>query len=65
MIIDRNKVRRERQAFRNKLVDDFQPNNEVEPIDAIYFDGRKDQTLVHREETGGLTHVKEDHYVLV
>ena len=26
MIIDKNKVRRERNVFRNKLVDDSQPN---------------------------------------
>ena len=64
MIIDKNKVRREQNVFRNKLVNDSQPNDAGEPITAIYFDGRKDQTLVHLEDTKGLKHIKE-HYALV
>ena len=65
MIIHKNKVRRERKVFQNKLVDDSQPNDTDEPITAIYFDGRKDQTLVHLEDTKGLKHIKEEHYALV
>ena len=66
MIIDKNKIRRERNAFRNKLINDSQqPNDTDEPITAIYFDGRKDQTLVHLEDAKGLKHIKEEHYVLV
>ena len=63
MIIDKNKVMRKRNVFRNKLliVDDFQPNDTDEPIIDIYFDGRKDQTLVHLEDTKGLKHIKEEH----
>ena len=55
MIINKNKVRRERNVFRNKLVDDSQPNDTDEPITAIYFDGRKDQTFVHLEDTNLFT----------
>ena len=61
MIIDKNKVRRERNVFRNKLVDDSQPNDTDEPITAIYFDGRKDQTSVHFEDTNGLKDIKEEY----
>ena len=57
MIINKNKVRRERNVFRNKLVDDSQPNDTDEPINAIYFDARKDQILVHLEDTKGLKHM--------
>ena len=65
MIIDKNKVRRERNVFRNKLVDDSQPNDTNEPITSIYFDVRKEQTLVYLEDTKGLRHIKEEHYALV
>ena len=65
MIIDKNKVRRVRNTFRKKLPGEFQPNDTNGGIDAIYFDRRKDQILVHHERTGALTYAKEDHYVLV
>lgn len=51
MTFDKNKVRRERNVFQNKLIVDSRPNDADEQIDAIYFDGRKDQTLVHRQDT--------------
>ena len=44
MIIDKNKVRRKRNAFRKKLAGEIQQIDTNDGIDAIYFDGRKDQT---------------------
>ena len=65
MMIDKNKIRRERNVFRNKLIDDSQPNDTDQPNTAIYFDGTKDQTLVHLEDKKGFKHIKEEHYALV
>ena len=56
MIIDKNKVRRERNVFRNKLVDDSQPNDTDEPITAIYFDGGKIKLLFILKTQKSLTH---------
>ena len=38
MIIDKSKVRRERNMFRNKLFDKFMQSNGGQQIDDIYFD---------------------------
>ena len=51
--------------LRNKLICKFTLSDRDEQIDAIYFDGRRDQTLFQHEDTGGLTYLKEEHYVLV
>ena len=51
--------------FRNKLVGKFAQSNESEQIDAIYFDSKKDQTLLQHRDTGKLTNLKKKHYVLV
>ena len=42
-VIDRSKLRRERQKYRQKLRDDEECNFEI--VDANYVDGRKDVTL--------------------
>lgn len=64
-VIDRNKVRRERKRSRNALKE----NQDLEgnKIYAIYFDGRKDRTLVqHKEENiSSRKTVIEEHIVLV
>ena len=56
MIIDKSKVRKERNMFKKKLIGKFTQSDEDEQIDAIYFDGRKDQTLFQHKNTGGLTY---------
>ena len=46
--------------FRNKLVGKFAQSNESEQIDAIYFDSKKDQTLLqHKERYRGINEFKE------
>ena len=42
-VIDRSKLRRERQKYRQKLKDDEECNFDI--VDAICVDGRKDVTL--------------------
>ena len=64
MIIDKSKVRRERNVIQNKLIDDSQLNDTDEPITAIYLMVGKN-ILVHLEDTKGLNHIKEEHYALV
>ena len=65
IIIDKSKVRRERNLFRDKLTGKFTQSDGDEQIDVVYFDGRKDEDLFQHEDTGGLTYLKEEHYVLV
>ena len=64
--IDRSKLRRERQKYRQKLRDDEKCNFEI--VDAIYVDGRKDVTLT-TIKTGDLRFYPkvetEEHYVVV
>ena len=50
--IDKSIVRRERNIFRNKLIVKFTQSDGGKQIDAIYFDGRKDQTLFQHKDTG-------------
>ena len=65
LIIDKGKLGgKEICLERNQLVI-LHKVMEINKIDAIYFDGRKDQILFQHEDTGGLTHLKEEHYVLV
>ena len=52
MTIDKSKVRRERNMFRNKLIGKFTQGDGGKQIDAIYFDNRKDQTLFQHKDTG-------------
>ncbi|CAH1106157.1 unnamed protein product [Psylliodes chrysocephalus] len=44
-IIDRNKVRREREKHRKEL-----QNKNMEVVKALYFDGRKDKSLTHTKK---------------
>uniref|UniRef100_A0A8D8THB2 Uncharacterized protein n=1 Tax=Cacopsylla melanoneura TaxID=428564 RepID=A0A8D8THB2_9HEMI len=62
LVVDRNKVRRERQKMRNKSQDEV-----LSELVSLYFDGRKDKTLVNEKKGDKYfqsTKV-EDHYVLV
>ncbi|CAG9826869.1 unnamed protein product [Diabrotica balteata] len=64
-VIDKNKVRRARQKNRNILSNEFQSTNK--PIKSIYFDGRKDKTLV-QEKKGERYHkrtIAEEHVSLI
>lgn len=64
-IIDRSKIRRERKRTR-KSVRQEQIEEET-PIHAVYFDGRKDKTLVQRKEGQKVYRatVTEEHIVLI
>lgn len=64
-IIDRSKVRRERKRTRNTLRS--QLKQEEVFLQAIYFDGRKDNTLVQRliGNKNHRTTVSEEHIVIV
>ena len=62
-VVDRNKIRRARQKNRSSTVNEREPK----PIKAIYFDGRKDLTLI-QEMKGGKYYrkkVMEEHISLV
>ena len=52
IIIDKSKVGRARNTFRNKLISKFTQGDGGEQIDAIYFVGIKDQTLFQQGDTG-------------
>lgn len=62
-VIDRSKVRRERQKIRSELQ---QSCSLVEPL-GIYVDGRKDRTLVNikKDTSFHLTSATEEHVVLL
>ena len=62
-IIDKNKIRREREKMRTELQQE--PNNNVP---GLYFDGRKDKTIVQLKETDGKFHrrtVVEEHVSII
>ena len=63
-IIDRNKIRRERSKLRKSL-----SNNSPEVIEGLYFDGRKDQTLILEHFDGSKNSYKrnelKEHYTLL
>ena len=64
--IDRSKLRRERQKYRQKLRDDEECNFEI--VDAIYVEGRKDVTLTTIETEDSRFYPKvetEEHYAVV
>ena len=61
-IIDKNEMRREREKVRTELQE---PNNNVP---GLYFDGRKDKTIVQLKETDGKFHrrtVVEEHVSII
>jgi DNA-binding protein YbaB len=62
LVIDKNKLRRERQKMRKTL-----QNKQMSDINAIYFDGKKDQTLVKVKinDRWYTEKVIEEHIVLV
>lgn len=62
-VIDRSKLRRERTKVRSAL----QNADRDKIICSIYFDGRKDKTLVSIQEEGKFyrKRVTEDHYVIL
>ena len=63
MVVDRNKIRRQRKKVRETI----QSLSSGVSITALYFDGRKDKTLVlkkHGKKFYRRT-VMEEHYVLV
>ena len=62
-MIDKSKIRRERITFRHEL----QMNNEVVNLTALYYDGRKDDTLKQFVQNGQVHQClyKEEHYVVV
>ena len=65
-VIDRSKLRRERQKYRQKLRDDEECNFEI--VDAIYVDGQKGFTLTTIETEDSRFYPKvetEEHYVVV
>ena len=57
MVMDKSK-------FRNKLIGNFTRSDGDEQMDAVYFDDRKDQTILTRRYKG-LLHQKKKHYALV
>lgn len=64
-VVDRHKIRRERKKIRT----DYQKGNErqLEPLKGLYFDGRKDQTLM-QESVGGKMYQKmvlEEHVTMI
>jgi hypothetical protein len=64
-VIDRSKVRRERKRVRNQLQKDSVDQNAT--ISALYFDGRKDSTLVRENKKGSFYRATkvEEHIVLL
>jgi hypothetical protein len=66
-VIDKNKIRRERNKMREKLKNKSKKSDTMNEITSVYFDGRKDGTLIRKKDNGKwYTHMsKEDHYVLV
>lgn len=66
LVIDRSKVRRERMKARHGVIKEI--NLESSNIQALYFDGRLDDTLRLNETEDGKLHrttVKEDHISLI
>ena len=64
-VIDRSKLRRERQKYREEIQKDEEL--QFEAVDEIYIDGRKDATIISVKQ-GNSYHRKtiiEEHYVLV
>jgi hypothetical protein len=66
-VIDKSKIRRERHKLRENLKDMRSGRAKEQQFTALYFDGKKDDTLMKRKEGGKCytTTEKEEHYVLV
>lgn len=64
IIIDRNKIRREREKTRRKII---QKRNDVSLLKAFSFDSRKDKTLapVTLEGRQHPRHIKETHFCIL
>ena len=64
LVIDRSKLRRERQKYRDEI---RKAEGLFEIVDGIYIDGRKDATLVVTESDGKMYMQTdlEEHYVIV
>ena len=64
-VIDKNKVRREREKAINDLVEKSRAS--TEPIRSIYFDGRKEDTLVQVQKWSikCTSTIKQEHYVIL
>ena len=63
-IIDKGKLRRERQKRRTAL----QHKGDIQGIKGLYFDGRKDKTLVQEKDEKGFTQQKiilEEHITVL
>ena len=61
LIVDRSKLRRARQRIRSVYENELKV---VEPFQALYFDGRKDDTKV-RTPNGSFKMIKEEHISLL
>ena len=61
-VVDRSKLQRERQKYREEI-----KNKEQELVDSIFVDGRKDatMTMVEVNENYHRQTVIEEHYVIV
>lgn len=62
-IIDKNKLRRERNKARKNIIEE----QKIFVIPALYSDGRKDKTLVNRKRDGKyyIEHIVEEHISLI
>lgn len=66
-VIDKSKVRRERKKMRENLRYENTTSDTANDFTSVYFDGRKDETLMRKREGekwySNVT--KEEHYVLI
>lgn len=65
-VIDRSKLRRERRKVRSQL-ESTAAHAQIQSLDGIYFDGRKDKTIVYQKKGNYSyrTTVMEEHIVLL
>uniref|UniRef100_A0A1B6J5V0 Uncharacterized protein n=1 Tax=Homalodisca liturata TaxID=320908 RepID=A0A1B6J5V0_9HEMI len=63
-VIDRNKIRREKEKIRKVITEE---DNQMKEVNAIYFDGRKDKTIT-QEKIGSKMYrrtIKEEHVSVI
>lgn len=63
-VIDRNKIRREKEKIRKAITEE---DNQMKEVNAIYFDGRKDKTIA-QENIGSKMYrrtIKEEHVSMI
>lgn len=67
LIIDRHKIRRERENFRERERKESKEQWKNEPVFGVYFDGKSDETMQAQGEGSSkrVTVAVEDHVVLV